>query len=137
MTRMATFDRIGFVLRLLREKQGRAQTDVARASGLSVSALSKYESQTHVPTLANLDKVLRALGVDLAQLGAALDAANGRPPRDEAAGAARIAPAGDDWTPEERAAAETVVGSLRALPPERRRAFTDVLTALQCLSRDG
>ena len=115
---MTTFDQIGLVLRLLREKQGRAQAGVARAAGLPSSALSRYESQALVPTLANLGKVLVALDVDLGELGAALDVANGWLPRAEER--PLVTPVGPEnrRAPQERAAAELVVGAMRGLRPE-------------------
>ena len=132
---MTTFDQIGLVLRLLREKQGRAQAEVARAVGLPNSTLSRYESQALVPSLANLGKVLAALDVDLGELGAALDAANGRLPREEEPQPVTFAGPKNGWAPQERAVAELVVGAMRGLRPEGRQAFTDALDALQRLSR--
>lgn len=49
----------------IRERQGKSQSDVAKASGLQVSAVSHFECGRRVPTLANLVKMADALGVSL------------------------------------------------------------------------
>ena len=132
----ARFDRVGAVLRLVREKQGRAQAQVARAAGLPASMLSKYEAGVQVPTLANLSKVLDALGLSAADFGAALDAASGHAPRPPAAGHEPAAGARDPPPQEVAIVAEILLGAAAAEhSAEARRAFAEVLAALHRLAR--
>lgn len=132
---MTMFDRLGPVLRLLREDLGRAQKQVASAADLPRATLSKYEAGALVPSLANLGRILAALGVDLADLGAALDAANGRPPREREAEYAAEARREEGVAPEALVVADLLLSGARDLPPEAREAFTDVLAALHRLSQ--
>ena len=129
------FDRLGPVLRLLREGQGRAQKEVASAADLPKATLSKYESEALVPSVASLGRILAALGVDLAQLGEALDAANGRlPPEPEPRPAAEADPE-KQVPPEALVITDLLLGGARDLSPEARQAFTEVQAALYRLSQ--
>jgi len=70
--------KLGPALRWLRERGGLSQAEVARRSGISVSVVSRIESDQHRPTLALLDRQLRALDADVLELGFALVVVNGR-----------------------------------------------------------
>lgn len=62
---------VGAALRHLRLHGGpepRKQLEVAAAAGVTRGMLSSYERGRQEPSLKNLDRVLRALGADLAQL---------------------------------------------------------------------
>lgn len=128
------FDQIGPVLRLLRERQGRAQAEVARAAGLANSALSRYESQALVPSLANLGKILVALDVDLAHLGAALDAADGRPPGEQHAAPLTPTGTGNSTAAEGPSLVQLLGSAMSDLSPESRQALADGLDAFERLS---
>lgn len=84
---MPVFDGLGRALRWLREKEGRRQYETARAAGVTKAMLSAYETGKQSPSLASLEKILDALGVDLLALARALDHVNERPPRRADAGA--------------------------------------------------
>jgi transcriptional regulator with XRE-family HTH domain len=60
-------------LRILRHEQHRAQEDVARAAGLSVAHYGRLERGDHAPTIATLQRLADALGVDFATLAAKSD----------------------------------------------------------------
>ena len=88
---MPVFDGLGKALRWLREKQGRRQYELAEAARVTKAMLSAYETDKQRPALETLERILDALGVDLATLGDALDHVNERPrapaPRGAASGA--------------------------------------------------
>jgi len=76
---MPVFDGLGKALRWLREKQGRRQYELAEAAHVTKAMLSAYETEKQRPALETLERILDALGVDLATLGDALDHVNERP----------------------------------------------------------
>ncbi len=59
---------VGARIRRLRDAQGVSQSELVRRTGLQASYLSKVEHQVVVPGLGNLERIARALGLDLAQL---------------------------------------------------------------------
>jgi transcriptional regulator with XRE-family HTH domain len=59
---------MGKVMRLLREKTGRNQSDVARAAGISTSMLSQIERGAVSPSVDTLVDVCGALGLAPAEL---------------------------------------------------------------------
>ena len=73
------FEGLGKALRWLREKQGKRQYQVAQIAGITKAMLSAYETGKQKPSLDTLEKVLAALGADLADLAYALDFVNERP----------------------------------------------------------
>jgi transcriptional regulator with XRE-family HTH domain len=73
------FDNVGKALRLLREKQGRSQKELAQIAGITSAMLSNYETGEKKPSLDSLGKVLDALGLYLGKLDDALDVVNDRP----------------------------------------------------------
>lgn len=76
---MPVFAGLGKALRWLREKRGLRQYEVARAARITKAMLSAYETGKQRPSLESLEKVLGALGADLADLARALDHVNERP----------------------------------------------------------
>ena len=55
-------------MRLLRERKGLSQTEVARRLGLSVSAPARYEAEDANPRFVNLVQYLEAIESDLLEL---------------------------------------------------------------------
>ncbi|GIG60816.1 hypothetical protein Lfu02_51880 [Longispora fulva] len=56
---------LGRAVRELRERLGWTQTRLAEASGMTQSAVARFEAGGTTPTLAVLERLARALGVDL------------------------------------------------------------------------
>lgn len=72
---MGRFDKLGEALRHLRLHGGprpRKQLEVAAAAAVTRGMLSSYENGHQEPSLKTLDRVLDALGADLAELEWAL-----------------------------------------------------------------
>jgi transcriptional regulator with XRE-family HTH domain len=55
-------------LRKRRQQLGLTQEQVCEAAGLSLDAISRIEHGSRVPTLATLDKLARALDLDVGEL---------------------------------------------------------------------
>ncbi len=77
---MIAFSRYGRALRLLREKKGKSQKQVAAESGITPPMLSAYENERTQPELESLDKVLAGMGATVGELAWALDVVNDRIP---------------------------------------------------------
>jgi ribosome-binding protein aMBF1 (putative translation factor) len=56
---------LGRSVRELRERQGWSQTQLAKESGMTQSAVARFEAGGTVPTLAVLERLAAALGVSL------------------------------------------------------------------------
>jgi ribosome-binding protein aMBF1 (putative translation factor) len=56
---------LGRAVRELRERNGWSQTQLARAAGMTQSAVARFEAGGTVPTLAVLERLARALDVKL------------------------------------------------------------------------
>jgi transcriptional regulator with XRE-family HTH domain len=56
------FDALGATLRVLRERAGCSQAELARRARIGKSQLSKYENGKELPRLESLAKVVAALG---------------------------------------------------------------------------
>ena len=56
---------LGRSVRVLRERRGWSQTQLARASGMTQSAVARFEAGGTVPTLAVLGRLASALDVSL------------------------------------------------------------------------
>lgn len=56
---------VGEILRNIRKAKGMTLKDVANASGISESAISKYENDKRNPSIEAYFKLLEALGADL------------------------------------------------------------------------
>lgn len=56
---------LGRAVRQLREQHGWSQTQLAQASGMTQSAVARFEAGGTVPTLAVLERLARALDVTL------------------------------------------------------------------------
>jgi transcriptional regulator with XRE-family HTH domain len=57
---------LGGSVRQLREQHGWSQTELARQAGMTQSAIARFEAGGTVPTLPVLERLARALGVELA-----------------------------------------------------------------------
>jgi len=69
---MLHFSAIGEALRWLRKERGLRQAEVAKSAGITSPMLSAYETGKQRPSLATIDKVLRALDSDVWDLTKAL-----------------------------------------------------------------
>jgi ribosome-binding protein aMBF1 (putative translation factor) len=56
---------LGQTVRELRERNGWSQTQLARAAGMTQSAIARFEAGGTVPTLAVLERIARALNMKL------------------------------------------------------------------------
>ncbi len=56
---------LGRSVRELRERRGWSQSQLARAAGMTQSAVARFEAGGTVPTLPVLDRLARALDADL------------------------------------------------------------------------
>lgn len=56
---------LGQTVRQLREQAGWSQAGLARAAGMTQSAVARFEAGGNVPTLPVLDRLARALDADL------------------------------------------------------------------------
>jgi ribosome-binding protein aMBF1 (putative translation factor) len=57
---------LGRSVRMMREERGWSQTRLARAAGMTQSAVARFEAGGTVPTLNVLERLAHALGVELA-----------------------------------------------------------------------
>jgi len=57
---------LGRSVRELREQHGWSQSELAREAGMTQSAVARFEAGGTVPTLPVLERLARALGVELA-----------------------------------------------------------------------
>ncbi|MCB1034606.1 MAG: helix-turn-helix transcriptional regulator [Acidobacteria bacterium] len=73
MSGAGAFRGLGRALRWLRERHGIRQYELARQAGVTKAMLSAYETGRQRPTLDSLEKLMAALGVDLAALAGALE----------------------------------------------------------------
>jgi ribosome-binding protein aMBF1 (putative translation factor) len=56
---------LGRDVRQLREKRGWSQSELAKAAGMTQSAVARFEAGGTVPTLPVLDRIARAIDADL------------------------------------------------------------------------
>ena len=56
---------LGAEVRLLRESKGWSQAELARASGMTQSAVARFEAGGTVPTLSTLHRLARTLDAEL------------------------------------------------------------------------
>ena len=128
---MPVFDGLGKALRWLREKQGRRQYELAEAAHVTKAMLSAYETDKQRPALETLERILDALGADLATLGDALDHVNERP-RARTRPGSRVGLGGADAGPGD---AEPPAGGVDvclllgvpSLPPEEEESMRQML----------
>jgi transcriptional regulator with XRE-family HTH domain len=128
---MPRFDRLGQVLRLLREERGWSQREMARAAGLSTSQLSSYETGVKQPSIESLGKLLDALGLRLGKLDAALDLVNGRPWGGGSGRQAPGPPRGEDL----RVELGRFLGVEGELPPRLVEAFGELYLGFRRIAR--
>lgn len=64
---------LAFVLRSLRESQGRSQESLAHAAGIAVNSLRRIEYEQSNPTWTTVRTIAEALGLSLTDLGRELD----------------------------------------------------------------
>ena len=128
---MVVFARLGRALRLLRERLGKSQKEVAAAAGVTAPMLSAFERERTRPELKSLDRILaHGLGASLADLAWALDVVNERQP---AATGHRTSEA------EARGAPEGLAGVLghegRGAPPALEAGCAQIVGGLVQISR--
>jgi transcriptional regulator with XRE-family HTH domain len=70
---------IGEAIRLLRNRRGWPQKQLAAAAKITRGMLSSYERGKQRPTLVTLDKILKALDADLCDVYCAVELVYGRP----------------------------------------------------------
>lgn len=138
---MPVFEGLGKALRWLRAKQDTRQYQVAASAGITKAMLSAYETGKQKPSLETLEKILTALGVDLAALHDALDVVNER----GAASGRQRAVRRDGWEgatsgfgallPPPEVDVYRLLGLDHPLPPEEERAFTEMLGGFHRLIR--
>lgn len=61
-------ERIGMRIKVLREKRGLSQEELATRAGISRGYLARLETGRHEPTLTTLEKLAKALRVKVARL---------------------------------------------------------------------
>ena len=64
---------VGKSIRTLREGQGLTQTQLAERAGLPQSHISRLENAEHSPTHLTLEKIAKALGVEVGTIDPCLD----------------------------------------------------------------
>jgi transcriptional regulator with XRE-family HTH domain len=134
---MPVFEGLGKALRWLRAKQDRRQYQVAEDAGITKAMLSAYETGKQKPSLETLDKILDALGCDLADLHDALLVVNDRRGGDPAAHRLHPLEAERSGAPDDGAGIDVyrVLGIDKPLPPEEERAFAEMLGGFHRLIR--
>ena len=60
--------KIGLKIKFERQKRGFSQEDLAFEAGLSRNSVWKIETNQVSPTIATLEKIAKALGMDFAEL---------------------------------------------------------------------
>ena len=144
---MGAFDNLGQALRWLRNRQQRKQYEIAQAAGITKAMLSAYETGKQNPSIETLEKILDALGAELADLHDALDIVNERstPPGRlrrsagwgwaERRGIPLGHPFADPASDLEVLDVHRILGADRPLPPEEERAFREMLAGFHRLIR--
>lgn len=133
------FKGLGKALRLLRDKRGRSQKEVAAAAGVTPPMLSAYENERTSPEMETLDKILDlGLQASLADLTWALDVVNDRLPHRAAslagspAGPLRAVEPGSPLTPQ---LATLLSPGAAALPPALEEGYAEIVRGLVKISR--
>lgn len=67
------FTHVGLAIKLLRTRAGLQAAQLAEMSGVTRAQLSKYECGHQRPALESLDRIMVALGINIYDLGAALE----------------------------------------------------------------
>ena len=65
---MAPIEKLAVKLKALREQRGLSQEELAAAAGLSRTYLARLETARQDPTLSTIEKLAKALKVDVAKL---------------------------------------------------------------------
>ncbi len=65
---MAPIEKLAVKLKALREERGLSQEALAAAAGLSRTYLARLETARQDPTLSTIEKLAKALKVDVAKL---------------------------------------------------------------------
>jgi transcriptional regulator with XRE-family HTH domain len=72
-TGAGTFAHLGDTIVVLRHLRGLSQAELAARAGIRPNQISRYETGQVLPQLGQLEKLLRALDVDLPELAFAMD----------------------------------------------------------------
>lgn len=111
---------VGAALRHLRLHGGsapRKQMDVAAEAGVTRGMLSSYERGRQEPSLRNLDRVLQALGADLAELHWAIRIVQSAPAASPSSGGSEAVTGGPEAAPRPGAAGEPPADGWNFTPP--------------------
>ena len=135
------FSGLGKALRLLRDKRGKSQKEVAAAAGITPPMLSAYENERTSPEMETLDKILDlGLQASLADLTWALDVVNDRLPRRESLAPGLLPEVG--YRPGSRGGGSldrqlTAMLSTggESLPPALEEGYAEMVRALYKISR--
>ncbi|MEM7481230.1 MAG: helix-turn-helix transcriptional regulator [Acidobacteriota bacterium] len=127
---MTRFENIGKALRLIREKNGKSQKELALAAGITSAMLSNYETGEKKPSLDSLGKIIDALDLYLGKFDDALDVVNDRPMRNQRFGYV----SGRGFTREE-IDVKAFLGIEEALPAELEEGFADMIHGFRQISR--
>jgi transcriptional regulator with XRE-family HTH domain len=65
---MAPRERVAVRVKRIREQRGMTQEQLAEKAGISRTYLARLETARHDPTLSMLEKIAKALRVDVAKL---------------------------------------------------------------------
>ncbi len=76
---MGEFEGIGKALRLLRDRRGLTQEELAKKAGTARRVIGKAETGENLPKIHTLDSLLHAMGSNRLELLSALDVVNNRP----------------------------------------------------------
>jgi transcriptional regulator with XRE-family HTH domain len=131
---MPALQGLGKALRWLRTGQDRRQYEVASDAGVTKAMLSAYETGKQRPALETLEKILDALGVDLADLHHALLIVNDRATAKAEASARERWRRGPDAAGP-RVDVSAVLGLDHPLPPAEEAAFAEMLGGFHRLLR--
>jgi transcriptional regulator with XRE-family HTH domain len=133
---MLIIDNVGQALQLLRTRRGWPQKQLAAAARITKGMVSSYEKGKQSPTLATLNKILKALGADLCDLHWAVEFVNGRQrPVHDLSAHFQLGPAGSlratAWRPVDAGATSTEPGEPDGEPDREPRLPDSIETALR------
>ncbi|MEM7049449.1 MAG: helix-turn-helix transcriptional regulator [Acidobacteriota bacterium] len=128
---MTRFENIGKALRLLREKKGKSQKELALAAGITSAMLSNYETGEKKPSLDSLGKIIEALDLHLGKFDDALDVVNDRPLRSQQFGYAANPAPGQAMGVD----VKSFIGVEEDLPPDLEQGFAEMIHGFRQISR--
>jgi transcriptional regulator with XRE-family HTH domain len=130
---MSRFENVGKALRLIRERQGLSQKDLAAKAGITSAMLSNYETGEKKPSIDSLGKVVEALGLYMGKLDDALDMVNDRPLKRDRLGYAIEAASGLPGA--EGLDVRGFLGAEVQLPPDLEKGFVEMIAGFRHIAR--